>query len=112
MSPRRSSTSGVRARASRRSSSRRLPRRASWTTPQYDTTSILKFIETRWDLAPLGTRDAAANNLTNAFTFPAGTPGMPTTGQGNAVDLWAPVGAGVLLALAGLALRRRSTARG
>jgi len=29
----------------------------------------LKFIETRWNLAPLGTRDAAANNLLNAFDF-------------------------------------------
>jgi phospholipase C len=36
---------------------------------QYDTTSILKLIETRWNLAPLGTRDAQANNLTNAFAF-------------------------------------------
>jgi phospholipase C len=36
---------------------------------RYDTTSILKFIETRWNLAPLGTRDAAANDLTNAFDF-------------------------------------------
>jgi len=35
----------------------------------YETTSILKFIETRWDLAPLGSRDAAANNLLNAFDF-------------------------------------------
>ncbi len=35
----------------------------------YDTTSILKFIETRWNLRPLGTRDAAANDLTNAFNF-------------------------------------------
>src|SRR6266513_2273163 len=35
----------------------------------YETTSILKFIETRWDLAPLGSRDAAANNLVNAFDF-------------------------------------------
>ena len=51
--------SGARARACRRSSSRPSPRRASSTTPQYDTTSILKFIETRWGLAPLGTRDAA-----------------------------------------------------
>jgi LPXTG-motif cell wall-anchored protein len=34
---------------------------------------------------------------------------MPTTG--NSVDLWAPLGAAMLLALAGLALRRRSTAR-
>ena len=29
----------------------------------YDTTSILKLIESRFDLEPLGTRDAAANNL-------------------------------------------------
>jgi len=36
---------------------------------QYDTTSILKFIENRWDLAPLGSRDAAANDLQNAFDF-------------------------------------------
>jgi Phosphoesterase family len=34
---------------------------------QYDTTSILKLIETRWHLKPLGTRDAAANDLTNAL---------------------------------------------
>jgi acid phosphatase len=36
---------------------------------RYDTTSILKFIETRWNLSPLGTRDAAVNNLLNAFDF-------------------------------------------
>ncbi len=36
---------------------------------QYDTTSILKFVETRWGLAPLGTRDAAAHDLTAAFDF-------------------------------------------
>lgn len=35
----------------------------------YETTSILKLIETRWNLAPLGRRDAAANNLLNAFNF-------------------------------------------
>lgn len=33
----------------------------------YDTTSILKLIETRWSLRPLGTRDAAVNDLSNAF---------------------------------------------
>jgi phospholipase C len=33
----------------------------------YDTTSILKLIETRWGLTPLGTRDAAAADLTNAL---------------------------------------------
>jgi acid phosphatase len=35
----------------------------------YDTTSILKLIEERYDLQPLGARDAAANDLTNAFAF-------------------------------------------
>jgi len=36
---------------------------------QYDTTSILKFIEQRWNLKPLGARDAAANDLSNALDF-------------------------------------------
>jgi phospholipase C len=36
---------------------------------QYDTTSILKFIEWRWNLLPLSTRDAAANNMVNSFQF-------------------------------------------
>ena len=34
---------------------------------EYDTTSILKFIETRYGLEPLGSRDASTNNLTNAL---------------------------------------------
>ncbi len=34
---------------------------------QYDTTSILKLIETRFGLEPLGTRDAAAADMTNAL---------------------------------------------
>jgi phospholipase C len=34
---------------------------------QYDTTSILKFIEVRYGLAPLTSRDATANDLTNAL---------------------------------------------
>jgi phospholipase C len=33
----------------------------------YDTTSILATIEHRWGLAPLGSRDAQANDLRNAF---------------------------------------------
>ncbi len=37
----------------------------------YDTTSILKFIETRWELPPLSGRDASANDLTDAFDFSA-----------------------------------------
>ena len=35
----------------------------------YDTTSILATIEHRWNLEPLGTRDAKANDLRRAFTF-------------------------------------------
>jgi phospholipase C len=35
----------------------------------YDTTSILRLIETRWGLPPLTDRDARANNLFNAFAF-------------------------------------------
>ncbi|MBI1743937.1 acid phosphatase [Candidatus Acetothermia bacterium] len=36
---------------------------------QYDTTSILRFIEERWNLPALGSRDAVANDLSNAFNF-------------------------------------------
>jgi phospholipase C len=35
----------------------------------YDTTSILKFIETRFGLAPLTERDSKANDLTNSLSF-------------------------------------------
>jgi phospholipase C len=45
---------------------------------QYDTTSILRFIEKRWGLEPLGPRDAAVNDLGNAFDFGAGEmPAVP-----------------------------------
>jgi phospholipase C len=46
-------------------------RRAFVDHTQYETVSILKFIESRWGLAPLGSRDAAAADLTNAFDFGA-----------------------------------------
>ncbi|HEV3231254.1 MAG TPA: alkaline phosphatase family protein [Candidatus Dormibacteraeota bacterium] len=36
---------------------------------QYETVSILRFIEERWNVPALGTRDAAAKDLTNAFDF-------------------------------------------
>ena len=36
----------------------------------YDTTSILKFVENRFDLEPLSNRDAAANGLQGAFENP------------------------------------------
>jgi phospholipase C len=38
----------------------------------YDTTSILATIEHRWGLDPLSSRDAAANDLKNAFDFTQG----------------------------------------
>jgi phospholipase C len=41
----------------------------------YDTTSILKLIGTRWRLAPLASRDAAANDLAAAFDFTQAPPG-------------------------------------
>jgi phospholipase C len=34
---------------------------------RYDTTSILALIESRWRLAPLSDRDAAAENMANVF---------------------------------------------
>jgi acid phosphatase len=72
----------------------------------YDTTSILKFIETQWGLQPVSTRDAGATDLVNAFQFTAApTPGMPTTGAPG--DLWPLGGAALLLLGAGWALRRR-----
>jgi phospholipase C len=37
-----------------------------------DFTSELKFIENNWGVAPLGARDAAANDITSAFDFTAG----------------------------------------
>jgi phospholipase C len=35
----------------------------------YDSTSILKLIETRWDLNPLNERDKNAINISNPFDF-------------------------------------------
>jgi len=35
----------------------------------FDTMSILALIEHRWGISPLGTRDAAANDLSAAFDF-------------------------------------------
>ena len=36
---------------------------------QLDHTSLLKFIESNWDIEPLAERDAQANNITSAFDF-------------------------------------------
>jgi acid phosphatase len=71
---------------------------------QYDHTSTLKFIETRWGLDPLTSRDAAANDLTNAFDFDQSV--LPASGGDIYSDgLWLALG-GVLLLGAGLWLIR------
>jgi len=44
-----------------------LVRRGHVDHTRYDTTAILKLIEIRWGLAPLGPRDAAQDGLTGAF---------------------------------------------
>src|SRR5271169_5722785 len=44
-----------------------LARKGSIDHTQYDTTSILKPIEQRWDMKPLGTRDAKVASLLNAL---------------------------------------------
>lgn len=78
---------------------------------QYDHTSTLKFIETRWGLQPLTTRDAAANDMTNAFDFsqPAVTPQLPASGASDSAGLMLWTGLlGVLLVAGGfLVVRRR-----
>jgi phospholipase C len=80
---------------------------------QYDTTSILKFIEDRWGLAALGTRDASANGLTNAFDFsqkpgqpPTGPIKLPNTGGDTPLPPIALVGVVILIALGSLMRRR------
>ena len=68
----------------------------------YDTTSILKFIETRYGIQPLGDRDAKIADFTNAFDF------SQATGQGGAAGpAAAPAtgGGGTTSPDAGLTLR-------
>ncbi|HZB96917.1 MAG TPA: alkaline phosphatase family protein, partial [Herpetosiphonaceae bacterium] len=78
---------------------------------RYDTTSILRFIERRWNLAPLSSRDAAAKDLTNAFDFKNSDPPsgqLPNTGANSsladALILFGAAGLG--LVLGGMWLRR------
>ncbi len=52
----------------------------------YDSSSVLRFIESNWSLAPLTSRDATATNLASAFSFdqpprPASILGPADTGQ-------------------------------
>ena len=89
-----------------------------------DFTSILRFIEDNWHLAPLAQRDASANSIASAFDFsapPRAAEIVPTSRQATpgatvhtGVVFWAYGGA-FLLALAvlasALATRRRSSRR-
>jgi phospholipase C len=50
-------------------SSHRFAKRGFVDHTTYDTTSILALIEHRFGVAPLGSRDAAAADLSNAFSF-------------------------------------------
>jgi phospholipase C len=57
---------------------------------QYDHTSILKFIETNYNLPALNKRDAAANNLTDMFDFknPNFTPYIYQDDNSKSVSPW------------------------
>jgi len=79
-------------------------RRAHIAHADYDHTSVLKMIETRWGLAPLSVRDANANNLMDVldlgrpnlaapvFDVPAGPFGLPCPLQGGLEDSeWFPL---------------------
>lgn len=48
---------------------------------QYETVSILKLIETRFNLLPLTSRDAAANDMLGAFNFSQATPASAVAQQ-------------------------------
>lgn len=79
---------------------------------EYDTTSILRTIEQRWNLAPLGARDAKVNSVANTLD-----PNLAgSTGSGGGASTTATlivIGAVIALAIAGLGtgllIRRRSS---
>ncbi len=73
---------------------------------QYETVSVLKFIEKRYDVQPLGTQDAAANDLTNALDLSRDVAGGGGLSSLSAVIIAIVVAAAVLL-VAVLVFRRR-----
>ena len=88
---------------------------------QLDHTSILKFIEDNWGVAPLSTRDARANDLVSAFDFGqkprppellSSEAQSPTVVTGRAGIIYPAYGGAVIVALAfigvaGVTTRRR-----
>ncbi len=77
----------------------------------YDTTSILRFIEWRYGLAPLTDRDAGTNNLLAAFDFGDPTAAtrqrLPDSGGVNIILLGALMGSVSLVAIGAFLWRRR-----
>ena len=83
---------------------------------QYDTTSILKLIETRYNLQPLSNRDAQANDLAANCLTPAAPGGGPDAGGYNGYSAPGSIGLIPLLLFATLpstellpTTRRRNT---
>ncbi len=77
---------------------------------QYDHTSTLKFIETRWGLEPLTTRDSAANDMTNAFDFEQNV--LPASGRNVYEDVsWLALLGALLIVSGALMLIVKNRAR-
>jgi phospholipase C len=89
-----------------------------------DFTSILRFIEDNWHLAPLASRDADAQSIASAFDFssppraaalvPTGGSAVPRPSAHTGVVFWAYGGAfllGLAVLAAALASRRRAGGR-
>ena len=73
----------------------------------YETVSILKTIETRWGLQALGTRDAKAADLSNAFDFSQSTNASSTSSSNGPLIAGVIVVVIVLVAGVGFMMSRR-----
>jgi len=78
-----------------------LARRGFIDHTEYDTTSILRTIEQRWNLAPLGSRDAKVNSLAGSLD-PNLASSTASTGGASPPATLIVIGALVALAIAGL----------
>lgn len=87
---------------------------------QLDHTSILKFIENNWGVAPLASRDARANNLLSAFDFGqqprppellASEAQSPTVVSGRTGIIYPAYGGSVLVALVFIGVAAATTRR-
>ena len=78
-----------------------LARRGFIDHTEYDTTSILRTIEQRWNLAPLGSRDAKVNSLAISLD-PNLASSTASTGGASPTATLIVIGALVALAIAGL----------